>query len=107
MNKNKKKFIQSIINIRDFCLEQDSDHVIGEKYAELINNCIQGYFDDRVKRIPIRNYSAYINFADCAKKLNDELLLYIYEENLSDMNTDWRDLFVLIEDFSKNDEDIF
>jgi hypothetical protein len=107
MQENKKKFIKNLINYRDYCLEQNSESLTGDKHIDLINNLVSSYFAERSSRVPFQKLSYFVNFSDCAKILNDKILLYIYEENQEDMSIDWRQLITLNKDLNPNDEDLF
>ena len=113
MQKNKRKFVQGLINMRDHCINQfenngETDNsLIGLNVSEVINNFVVAYFGDRHKRLCVNIFSPYMSHQDCAKILNNNILSYIYDENASDMTCDWRELYVLNEEFNKNEDDIF
>lgn len=102
MNKTReewqKKFITSLISIRNYFLEQGSLEIVGKRRCVAVSDILIGYFCERRVRVPIKEPSPYMSCEDMAIYINNEILSYIYDEHADFLDIDWRQMYVLKED---------
>jgi hypothetical protein len=90
-----KRFIQSLIALRDHFLELDANELVGPKKSYLVESVINGYFGERRNRVPIKEPSMYMTNETIAEYLNDTVLSYIYDEVPEYLEIDWKERYVL------------
>lgn len=95
MRETELEFVKMFIVYRDFALEEDQDTIIGPHISHVVNELLHGYFKDRYHNIPLRLPSKYMNFSALKTYINDEVLLYISEENQHLLTYDYQNLFIL------------
>jgi hypothetical protein len=102
MNKTReewqKSFIKSLILFRDYFFTQEPSEIVGKNRSSAISSILIGYFCERRIRVPIKEPSPYMSCEDMAIYINNEVLSYIYDEQLDFIDLDWREMYVLKED---------
>lgn len=98
--KTKGQIIKKIVYLRDSIFGNVPSNTVDKTNYDLLVRLLEMYFSQSYESAHFKKPDMYASNEDFAHYINDSVLEYMYWENESKMDVDWRDMYTYIDDDS-------